>query len=282
MQEKILGWDIEEIRELLDVVNKNCDKRMLDVFADFARKSGRKMYSVRNFYYNLLHEVTCSKRVQKLLQDNNIILKETNHFVVDDEIKLLKEILLDNGKSVRATCLSLANGEKAKAIRYQNKYRNLIKNKHEFVKSIANEILESGQKCRLDFDSKIIQLPLKKQKQNIITEEEIQSLFCGLVRLVKMSAEQELESRQNYQIKIENSKLGAVELDNKRKEVLINELREQNNLLRAELDKVRNENNNYEQSYIKIQNLVKDNKMAKLRDFMLKFNNFEQKSSKER
>ncbi len=282
MQERILGWNIRQVAELVGMVNHNQGKNLLNVFEDFGNKCGRKKYSVRNFYYGLIQEAESNAQVREILAKNNINLGYTSHFCEEDERECLLAILTDNGKSVRATCFELANGDKVRATRYQNKYRNSLKNKPDLIKNLAEEITKSGQKCRVDFGSNIIKLPSSVEEKNYITEDEIQSLFWGLVKLVKRSAEQELEDKQNYQMRVENSRLNEVLIDNKRKGVLIQELRTQNEALQSRLNFIEKEQRQNQANYQKINNLLRDNKMDRLREFMLKFNKTEQKTSKKR
>lgn len=280
MQVKILGWEVGQIAELVDEVNKNNNKSMLKVFGDFATHNQRGIYSVRNFYYALIREAKNNNSVREILAKNNIKLGYTSHFNECEEREILKSLLIDNGKSVRATCFMLAKGEKSKAIRYQNKYRNSLKHKPDFVKKLAEEITASGDKCRLNLGGKILTIP-NQVDRNYLTESEIQSLFLGLVRLVKRSAEQEMEERQNYQMRLDNSRLMEVALDNKRKAVLIRELKAQNQRLKNLLNnsqKLRKVGSLGNQNYKYSLNL----KMDKLRDYVSKLSKNEQKTSKKR
>ena len=282
MQERILGWDISQVAKLIDMVNHNEGKNLLNIFEDFGNESGRKKYSVRNFYYGLIREAECNNNVREILAKNNINLGYTSHFCEEDERACLLAILTDNGKSVRATCFDLAKGDKVKATRYQNKYRNSLKNKPDLIQELSDKIIKSGQKSRIDSCSNIIKLPKLEEDKNYITEDEIQSLFWGLVKLVKRSAEQELEDRQNFQMRVENSRLNDVLLDNKRKGVLIQELRVQNEELKSRLNSIEEERRLYDKNYKKINNLLRNNKMDKLREFVMKFYETEQKTSKKR
>lgn len=282
MQEKILGWSINEVAELVDAINSKKETNLLPIFGNFASHHKRNIYSVRNFYYRLIREAKCNNSVREILTKYDIKLGYTSHFCEREETALLKSILLDNGKSVRATCFMLAGGDKTMAIRYQNKYRNTLKNKPDFVKKLTAEITASGQKSRLNLGGKILTIPSQKTDRNYLSEKEIQSLFLGLVRLVKRSAEQELEDKQNYQLKLDNSRLMDVAIDNRKKSVLINELKAQNKILQSRLDLAIKKQQESEFEYQKISELLHENKMEKLREFVSKLSDFKQKTSKKR
>lgn len=282
MENKILGWTLAEIRELVQQTNSSDEKILLKVFQKFASKYNRNMYSVRNFYYNLLRAERENSRVRDLLMQNGIKLQKTNHFTEFDEENLLKTLLLDNGKSLRASCFELANGDKKLAIRYQNKYRNLLKNKVKLVEKITCEIEKSGQKCRVNLGGKILVLPVPQERKNYITDKEIQALFLGLVRMVKKSAEEQLVERQMQQMYLTNSRLAEVEISAKKKDVLIAELRAQNEAIKRELELTSELCNNYASKYQKIHEMLASNKLSKLRDFMSKLAKTEQKSTKKR
>lgn len=282
MQAKVLGWSLEQISELVSLVNEKGDKSLREVFDDYARKHKRNLYSVRNFYYFLIREAERNYKVRELLINNEIKLGYTNHFGKEEERTVLKTILIDNKKSVRATCLMLANGDKKLAIRYQNKYRNSLKSNAKVIRYLVEEIQDSGQKCRINSGGKILQIPRAKSNLNYVSEDEIRALFLGLVRMVKRSAEQELENKQNLQIKMEANKLNEIKIDNSKKMILIQELKAQNESLKTQLGKAQEEQQKSREMYQRINDFVRDNKMEKLRDFVSKLSKNEQKTSKKR
>lgn len=280
MENRILGWDVEQIVKLCQMVN-NCEgKNLLGVFGKFASEHGKNMYSVRNFYYNLIRTAADDASVRRVLDENGIVLKPIHHFSITEEERLLKEVLIDTGMSIRAACLRLADGDKIKAVRYQNKYRYLLKNKPDLVREISCEIQNLGYKSRLDSDGKILVLPNQNNNKKYITDDEIQALFLGLVRMIKHSAEERLFDQQNLAQNLANAELQKVQLDARRKQVLIQELHAQNEMLKSKLDLLTQRSQNDQQHYQKIKNLVDNNKMAALREFVAKLTQNEQKTHK--
>ena len=112
-------------------------------------------------------------------------------------------------------------------------------------------------------------MPIKEEK---ITEKEIQSLFWGLVRLVKRNAEEEIESTLKREAEFANTALQNSLIDLRRKEVLINELREQNKSLKMKLENMTQNLQQSQQNLLgqmaTISNLVGNSKIEELKAFI--------------
>lgn len=169
-------WNDEEVKSLfLEVENtKKVGKPLREAFVKHAEKFKRKANSVRNYYY---HEVDNlekdSKRMQRLEIDIN---KHTKNklvpFTKEQEEKFMKEIedLKNSGVSVRSACFKLSGGDMTLMTRLQNKYQNL-----KAQKEVPNNIV--------------------KFKQKFLTDSDINSLFLGLVKLIKRNAVELAEER---------------------------------------------------------------------------------------
>jgi hypothetical protein len=226
-------WENSEVRELFDLVEnyKDKNKSLRQAFLIHAQKYGRKPNSVRNYYY---HEVDNLKEDKGRLENLGIDLARHNktsiiYFSKQEEEKLMKEIdnMAKQGISVRKACLSLSGGDVGQMLRYQNKYRNFLTKQKAQEKCVKNEIIESN-----DDKGKVITF---KKVQKRLTENEVQSLFMGLVRLVKRNAREESEEVYKQQISLANDKLRQA----------IKELytKEQENLrLKEEFLKIKEEN----------------------------------------
>ena len=173
MQEyKILGWDISEIKILMNLVSKREEKSLVEVFDNFAKQTNRKTFSVRNFYYKLLKLANIDDKIAQVLNKNGIENAEirTNHFSSTETENLLR-VLLNNEKniSVRRACMELAKGDDTLMMRYQNKYRNALKNQPELVSRIVDELKSKQIRVREVEPNNIMVMPLAKQ---LITEKE--------------------------------------------------------------------------------------------------------------
>lgn len=165
-------WSDIEVRDLFVEV-ENCKQgsgSLRLAFANHADKYKRKTNSVRNYYYKEVDNLKNDKeRCLRLKID--ISKHEKNHFSEFDDIEeneLVEKIenLTRQGMSVRSACLKLSDGDLTVMTRYQNKYQNLKK------KNAVNK-------------DNII---LFKQRQKLLTESDINSLFMGLVKLIKKTA----------------------------------------------------------------------------------------------
>ena len=278
---KIQGWGIAEIKKLMDMIANKGDASLLEVFDRHSRIFNRNSYSVRNFYYKLLKLYETDGKVARLLDENGIKNSTTSfHFNENDTEQLMKILLRNEGLSVRGVCRKLARGDKKLMIRYQNKYRNTLKHNSQLVEKILTELRAENVRVR-NFKSNISIMPLKEEK---ITEKEIQSLFWGLVRLVKRNAEEEIESTLKREAEFANTALQNSLIDLRRKEVLINELREQNKALKMKLENMTQNLQQSQQNLLgqmaTISNLVGKSKIEELKTFIKGLSTGEQQINK--
>ena len=210
-------WNDKEVKFLFEKVEE-CKKKAISLkfaFEEHAKVFERKANSVRNYYYQEvenLHKDT--HRCQRLQIDLRKHQKaQFVRFNAESEKKLAEQIgqLTANGMSVRSACEKLSGGDLAVMTRIQNKYQSL---KRRAVKA-GNVVVF--------------------RKQNLLGEEEINSLFLGLVKLVKKSATEEVEAR------FKEEKLGA-NLAIKKATKTILEKDEIISNLKREIEKLKQEN----------------------------------------
>ena len=115
------GWQQEEIDLLFSAVKEAAEngRPLRDVFSEVGGQLSRKPNSIRNFY----------------------TAEELHH--------LLRDVLVGRGRgeSVRACVNRLAGGDRAGMLRYQNKYRSVLKNRPEMLMEVANELRAEGLPC---------------------------------------------------------------------------------------------------------------------------------------
>ncbi|MBQ9481894.1 MAG: hypothetical protein IJU84_07005 [Clostridia bacterium] len=130
---KFHGFTDDEIRALAllaETARKNNGK-LSDVFAEFARKTGRAKGSVRNFYYEFLRACGEDESLAKEYFSSAPKVNRARAFDEEETNKLLlavREGRREN-KSVRRSIIELAGGDEKLTLRYQNKYRSLAKSK---------------------------------------------------------------------------------------------------------------------------------------------------------
>lgn len=171
-------WNDEEVKELFDTVERTKaeNKPLKNAFQIHAQKFSRKPNSVRNYYYheidNLSADETRCKRIGiNLCQHTKSKLVP---FSKEQEQEFLENIksLTGQGMSVRAACFKLGNGDMTLVTRLQNKYQNL-KNQEE----VPNNIISF------------------RDRKKLLTDGDINSLFMGLVKLVKKNAAEDAYDR---------------------------------------------------------------------------------------
>lgn len=214
-------WADSEVKDLFLTVEdvKDSNKPLKDAFVAHAQKYSRKPNSVRNFYYNQLvqlkKDLIRTKRLGIDLSRHEKL--EVEYFSPEDQDRLISDIdrLVKSGMSIRKACLKLSGGDINLMLRYQNKYRNYI--------------LKQSKRAMPD---NIIKFSKKKMS---LSDEDINSLFLGLVRLVKRTAEEQASSRYKTQNQNSNDQLRKmlVQLNQKDREV---------EKLKAEYAKIKSEN----------------------------------------
>lgn len=242
-----------KVVSLFSYITKNKHQKLTDIFLHFANRWKLSRDSVRNIYYQNFDKVYQDK---KFCEQNDIAvdcLKKSafSGFEKGEELTLVSDIqkLAKSGYSVRKACQILANGDTKKMVRYLNKYRSVVRANPSLFEgknttSNAEQITQIATKTRQTPKSNIIKMPVKS---DLISEQDIQSLFMGLVRLVKNNTIKEMEFTLSDRYKEQLSELRTL----KQSLVLIeNELQEEKRLssrLQLELNTLRSEKfKNYE------------------------------------
>ncbi len=205
-------WGNEEVKDLFSFVEKAkaSNVSLKFAFIEHAKKYSRQPNSVRNYYY---HEVDNLWKDEKRKKDLGISLDKhkkssIRYFSQEQEAELMDRIekLVADGCSVRKACFTLANGEVGEMLRYQNKYRNYVAKKKA-----------SSQNNIIKFTSK---------RKESLSESDLNSLFLGLVRLVKRSAVEEVNERFKEEKESANALLRKAIVDLGKKDKEIKDLKE--------------------------------------------------------
>lgn len=138
------GWQQEENDLLFAAVKEAAqDGRPLrDVFARVGEELHRKPNSIRNYYYAKVKdepELAPTKATFRAFDQEELHL-------------LLRDVLMAKGRgeSVRACVIRRANGDRSAMLRYQNKYRSVLKNRPELLEEVAQELRREGLPCPAD------------------------------------------------------------------------------------------------------------------------------------
>ena len=235
-------WKDSEVKELFNLIENYRDKNasLLSAFSEYAKLSGRKRNSVRNYYYQELAELQKnSARAKSLKIDTSKHLITTSTLFSEFETKeILTKILRMNstGISIRKACLTLAENDINKMVRYQNKYRSVLKNNPELIEDIKKELKTNTK----EIPNNVVYL--KKQETKCISESDINSLFLGLIKLVKKSAAESVERKILADLEVSNSTLRKTLVKLTKAEQDLKDLSSQLQTQKNEYDKIRAEN----------------------------------------
>jgi hypothetical protein len=211
------GWKDEEKLMLWDEVKKaqKIGAPLKRVFETVAVKTRRKPNSVRNYYY------------MKVKETGEIEQKPSSFtpFSKEEIYTLLKTLLGSGakGESVRGASLRLAGGDKTLMLRYQNKYRSLIKNGRPLVEKVMADMDSDNEKYFNPYDAPKMMAPASKESKYIpesvikalmACDVDVKSFFKGLAKVaglavVKVHTEEEMGQLllQSESIKKENAVL---------------------------------------------------------------------------
>jgi hypothetical protein len=193
------GWKDEETQLLLNEVKKAEERKLplKAVFMKVADATGRKPNSIRNYYY------------LKAKEDGSGLDKRTVSFTpfTKAEIrKLIYDVLKSQGEgeSVRSATLRLGGNDRHKMLRYQNKYRSVIKNNRALVQSVIEELENNGEKYFNPYTEKTLRgrKPMKYTiKQPDIVEmvgatikslnetgQDVEGFLRGLMNIAKLAS----------------------------------------------------------------------------------------------
>ncbi len=139
MQEKINGYTRGEAEELVRYIaeGRRAGSTLTALFAAYGRAHGRAGGSVRNYYYKLLRDESAA--AQELLAGKGLHAGAVRPFTEAETESMLRSILLQRkeGASVRRAILNVCGGDAKQMLRYQNKYRNLLRKQPERVRAAA-------------------------------------------------------------------------------------------------------------------------------------------------
>ena len=135
------GWQTSETDRLFTAVRQaSADGVPLrTVFERLSGDLGRKPNSIRNYYYACLRQQPDAAPRSPAFQP--FTQEETHH--------LLREVLMARGRgmSVRACVLQLAGGSHSRMLRYQNKYRTILKQRPDMIAEVVAALRQEGLPC---------------------------------------------------------------------------------------------------------------------------------------
>ena len=136
-----MGWSDTEEKLLWETAEEAQSKGLplKAVFEHIADRTGRKPNSIRNYYY---------QQVRSRESDQPRAARFTP-FTQEEVDHLMREVLtaVGQGQSVRSCLSRISGGDHSLMLRYQNKYRSVIKSRPEYVQLIVDQLQAEGVHC---------------------------------------------------------------------------------------------------------------------------------------
>ncbi len=154
------------------------------VFDTVASKTGRKPNSIRNYYYLKLREQGEHRAA-------------FTPFCAEEVDMLLRAMLTGQakGRSVRSIATELGEGDKKRMLRYQNKYRSMLRTDPGHVKDVREKLMREGVGCADPFlrrrrygNADIAELSAMLAENLARTDVDAQAFLGGLVALSAAAA----------------------------------------------------------------------------------------------
>lgn len=197
MPEKINGYFPKEVKELIAFLKegKKSGKTLSILFMQYGKKVGRAAGSVRNYYYKLLK--TERDEVQLLLKDSALYAEEIVPFTEQEVDEMLLAILQEKAKgySIRRAILNITDGDNKKMLRYQNKYRNLLRYEPDRIAKMAKQVGVTWKEGRA----------YRQKQMHRQLNEEIATLYSKIAEGFQI--ENERLKKSLMQLEAENAQL---------------------------------------------------------------------------
>ena len=153
-------------------------------FDKVAAATGRKPNSIRNYYY------------LKVKESGDLSHAAFVPFEEDEVHSLMRTMLTRQaeGFSVRGIAMELGSGDKKAMLRYQNKYRSVLRSNPDYVRALMEELREEGnlyvdpfsrKNAAKDTGAVLAELVDQLARADVDTD----SFFGGLLILARTAAE---------------------------------------------------------------------------------------------
>ncbi len=135
------GWSDYENRLLWETADEAQQQGLplKAVFERISEKTGRRPNSIRNYYYAQV----------RLKEGDGEHSARFIPFTQDEVDELMEKVLRARsaGQSVRSCLQDISGGDHSLMLRYQNKYRSVIKNRPDYVRQLVDKLNDEGLEC---------------------------------------------------------------------------------------------------------------------------------------
>lgn len=136
------GWSAEETEMLWREIRAAAETGapLRGVFERMGKTLGRKPNSVRNYYYMQMRD-QAGEDMRRAAPFETFTEEEVHD--------LLRTVLMAQGRgqSVRACVMEMSGGDRARMLRYQNKYRAVLRKKPAMIESVCRELRRENLPC---------------------------------------------------------------------------------------------------------------------------------------
>lgn len=135
------GWSENENKLLWETADEAQQQGLplKTVFEQIAKQTGRRPNNIRNYYYAQVRS----------REDGQPRTARFVPFTQSEVDWLMEQVLIARaaGQSVRSCLQKLAAGDHSLMLRYQNKYRAVIKSRPEYVRELVDRLNSEGVNC---------------------------------------------------------------------------------------------------------------------------------------
>ena len=135
------GWSDYENKLLWETADEAQQQGLplKQVFERISEKTGRRPNSIRNYYYAQV----------RMREGDGMHAARFTPFTQDEVDELMEKVLRARsaGQSVRSCLQDISDGDHSLMLRYQNKYRSVIKNRPEYVQQLVDRLNGEGVMC---------------------------------------------------------------------------------------------------------------------------------------
>ncbi|MBQ7603094.1 MAG: hypothetical protein IJU58_03025 [Clostridia bacterium] len=272
---KIMGWPQKEIKSMFSFIKKHPFDATINSLTLWAKKHNKQPFSVRNYYYKLLKNAKQNDKINNELCTMGIDVKNVeNLHTQQSTMQLLYRVLnYTDKRSVFSVCMEMANNNAALAQKFQNKYRNTLSNNPQLVDTVLSQLRTQGIPTRITFaDKKILNMPTNIKQT--ISDQDLKALVFGVINLIQKNTETKINNDRNKELQNANNHLQKALIDIRRKNILLQELKDENEKIKINLKNSEEKQQQLKQqrdsSYLTIKELLESQKQKDLANFVQK------------
>lgn len=162
-------------------------KNLTELFTEYAKKTGKAKGSIRNLYYETVAKTQENLTLKtRLFGEEDFTVQKKQTFTKSEEEDLLIRLftLKRKGVSVRSALAELSKNNPSLALRYQNKYRNLLIKNPDMVLSAVERVKKETGYCFNPYEGKKkAEISPVKQRKKSALENKLNRLKRENIRL---------------------------------------------------------------------------------------------------